>query len=234
MNTHTHLEDLSNEIFFEIFDYLHALEIFTAFTLLNQRISSILQIIPLRIFISNTDCRAQMEYLSSHLTYHAHQVISIDTYDKIRDCSSVISLFFNRHNFINLQSCILIAINPSTKLGNILKKLKSSIRLVSFRIHQSDDVGISEKDKYELAQMIFMNQSSSLRSITFNFNYDYMNISNYSSMSSNLISLTLCIGGLSSTVSIYSIFSILRHCHTIRYLTISIAYINMYEDENAR
>ncbi|CAF3622234.1 unnamed protein product, partial [Rotaria sp. Silwood2] len=49
MDTQTHLEDLSNEIFFEIFDYLHALDIFTAFASLNKRISSVLQLISLRV-----------------------------------------------------------------------------------------------------------------------------------------------------------------------------------------
>ncbi len=51
MDIQTHLEDLSNEIFFEIFDYLNALDIFTSFTSLNRRISSILQSISLRIVI---------------------------------------------------------------------------------------------------------------------------------------------------------------------------------------
>lgn len=233
MNAHTRLEDLSNEIFFEIFDYLSAIPIFTSFAFLNQRISSILQIIPLRIVVFDGHCRDQVEYLSSHLTYHEHQVISIVMRDEIRDCSSAISLLFNRHNFINLQICILLSITPSTKFGNILRKIKSLTGLTSFRIYQEDNAGISEKVKDELAQMVFMNQSSSLRSFSFGYQYGYVNIVNYSSISSNLISLTLTIGGLSSTVSVYSIFSILRHCHSIRYLTTAIAYSNSYEDEKA-
>ncbi|CAF3783030.1 unnamed protein product, partial [Rotaria sordida] len=224
---------MTSTVFFEIFDYLDALEIFTAFTSLNQRISSILKRIPLRILISNTNSRSEIEFLSSHLTYHDHQVISIDIYDKIRDCSSVINLLFNRHNFINLESCIFNAINSSTKLKKILKKLKSLNRLVSFGIYQADDLGINDKDKYELSQMVFMNQLSSLRSVVLNYTYDYMNISNYPSITTNLISLALCISGLSSTVSIYSMFLILRHCHKIRYLTILIAYIDACENEKA-
>ena len=220
MDTHTHLEDLSNEIFLEIFDYLHALEIFTAFTSLNQQISSILQITPLRIIILRNQSRHQIEYLSSHLTFHAHQVVFLRAFDKICDCSSTISLLFNRHNFTNLQSCLLNINNPSMKLDNVLKKVKSLTRLVSFSIYPATDVNISEQDKYQLAQMLFTNQSSSHRSITFNYFHDYLDITNYSSITSNLISLSLCIGGLSSTVSIYSIFFILRLCHTVRYLTI--------------
>jgi hypothetical protein len=234
MDTHTYLEDLSNEIFFEIFDYLNPFDIFTSFTSLNQRISSILKIIPLRILIRKDHCRRQIEHLSSHLTFHAHQVTSLKVRDTIRDYSSTINLLFNRHNFINLKSCVLLSINPSTKLENVLNKLRSSIRLVSFSIYQSKSVDISEKYKYELGRMIFTNQSSSLRSVTFSYLHDYLDISNYSSIASNLISLNLCIGGSSSTFSIYSIFPILRLCHSVRYLTIIITYINEYEDNIAK
>jgi hypothetical protein len=233
MDTYTHLEDLSNEIFFEIFDYLDALDIFTSFTSLNQRISSILKIIPLRIHIIHDHCRRQIEHLSSHLTFHAHQVTSLEVCDTIRDYSATINLLFNRHNFINLKSCVLLSINPSTKLENVLNKLRSSIRLVSFSIYQPRNVTISEKYKYELARMIFTNKYS-LRSVALSYHNDYLDISNYSSIASNLISLNLCIGGLSSTVSVYSIFPILRLCHTVRYLTIRIAYINQYEDNIAK
>jgi hypothetical protein len=84
MNTHTHFEDLSNEIFFEIFDYLNALDIFISFTSLDKRISSILQSISLRINITQENCLRQIKILS-YLIYHDHQVISITIFDKIRD-----------------------------------------------------------------------------------------------------------------------------------------------------
>ncbi|CAF1366822.1 unnamed protein product, partial [Rotaria sordida] len=121
MDRYTHFEDLSNEIFFEIFDYLHALEIFTSFTSLNKRISSILQSIPLRIVVLYNHSRRQVDFISSHLTFHAHQVISIEVYDKIRDYTSIIDLLFNRHNFINLESCLLVANSSITKLENVIK-----------------------------------------------------------------------------------------------------------------
>jgi hypothetical protein len=84
MNTHTHFEDLSNEIFFEIFDYLNELDIFISFTSLNKRISSILQSIPLRINITQENCLRQIKILS-YLICYDHQVISITIFDKIRD-----------------------------------------------------------------------------------------------------------------------------------------------------
>jgi len=65
----TQLEDLSNEIFLEILEYLDASNIFFAFGSLNSRISLILNIIPLHINIHFTDCHHQLEFLSNHLEY---------------------------------------------------------------------------------------------------------------------------------------------------------------------
>jgi len=216
MDTHTHLEDLSNEIFFEIFDYLHALDIFTAFNSLNKRILSILQSIPLRVIILNSHYSREIDFLSSHLTFHAHQVISLKSYDTIRDRSSIISLLFNRHHFINLQSCTFMSINPSTELENVIKQVESLNRLVSFFIKQSNDDDINEKDKCDITRTILMHKSSSLRSAMLHYKtYDYLDISTYAS---NLISLDLLMSGSPLTVSTYSFLPILRVCHRIRYL----------------
>jgi hypothetical protein len=85
--------------------YVHALDIFTTFASLNKRILSILQSIRLHVIILNSHYDREIDFLSSHLTFHAHQVISLKCYDTIRHRSSIISLLFNRHHFINLQSC---------------------------------------------------------------------------------------------------------------------------------
>ncbi|CAF3202291.1 unnamed protein product, partial [Rotaria sp. Silwood2] len=130
MNRKTHLEDLSNEIFFEIFDYLHMLHIFTGFTLLNKRISNILQSTPLHIVISFGNSRQQIDFLLYHLTFHEDQVISINILDRIRDHSSIIHVLFNRHNFINLKSCKFLSIHSMTKLNNIIKQIGNLNKLV--------------------------------------------------------------------------------------------------------
>jgi hypothetical protein len=222
MDVSTHFEDLSNEILFEIFDYFHALEIFTSFTLLNRRISSILQLILLRIVILKTHCRCQIDFLSSHLTFHAHQVISIKTFDTIRDDSSIISLLFNRHNFINLKSCHFFTINSLTRLENVIKQIKNLNQLVSFSIEQPNNKNLNEHYKYDFTRIILLNKLSSLRSVVLLYPNDYLHISNYTSIALNLISLKLWISGSPSTVSIYSILLILRLCHSIRYLSIVI------------
>ncbi|CAF4923356.1 unnamed protein product, partial [Rotaria sp. Silwood1] len=214
---HTHLEDLSNEIFFEILDYLHAFDIFIGFTSLNQRISSILQFIPLHIIISHDYCHRQIDFLFLHLTFHVHQVISLKIHDIISDYSSVITLLFNQHNFVNLQSCIFTSIGSSTKLENIFKNIESLDKLVTFTLFDPY-LNLNEKDKCNLTRMMLMHKSSSLRSMVLKHSYDYADISNYTSISSNLTSLHLRIHGTLSTVSIHSVLLIFRLCHGIRHL----------------
>jgi anti-anti-sigma regulatory factor len=227
MNLYTQFEDLSNEIFFEIFDHLDALDIFTAFYSLNQRLSSILQFIPLRVVISCNHFRSEVEYLSSHLTSHAHQVISLNIDDTVRDDTSIVSLLFDRHQFINLQSCVFHAIQPSTKLETVIKQLKSLDRLLSFAIYQTYNGILNGND---LVPTMLMHKSSSLRSIHLRLPYDYLGISNYSSISSNITSLYLQIFASTSTISVYSVLPILRLCHSIRHLGILLIHPDLLDE----
>ncbi|CAF3540514.1 unnamed protein product [Rotaria sp. Silwood2] len=210
MDLNNHFEDLSNEIFFEIFD------IFTGFTLLNRRISYILQSIPLYIIISKEHCRRQINFLSFHLTFHQHQVISIKVFDTIDDDSSIISLLFNRHNFINLKLCEFLSINAKTKLDNVIKQIKSLNTLVIFQIYQADfqDFNdIKELTRTILTQIIF--SSFKYTSISLSL-FRHINVTNdLSPMNENdfpilsqLISFKLTI------IAIYDIQSIsyILHC----------------------
>ncbi|CAM4760894.1 unnamed protein product [Rotaria magnacalcarata] len=230
MSTYVHFEDLSNEIFFEIFDYLHALDIFASFTSLNERISSILQLIPLRIVVSNNNTRQQIKFLSSHLTCHDHQVISINI-DNIRDNSSVINFLFSRHNFINLQSCVFRSMKPTTKFENVMQQMKNLNRLVVFRIYDNHD-NLNESSKYDFTQTILMHQSSCLRSIVLQAPYDYLDVSNYKLLPSNLLSLSLYMRSSSATVSVHSIISILRFCNRIQNLEITISHDSLIANNN--
>jgi hypothetical protein len=231
MNSYTRLEDLSNEIFFEIFDYLDAVDIFRGFSSLNRRISSILQIIPIRIVISNNHRRYEIDYLSSHLTCHAHQVIIVDIFDTIDDDSSIINLLFSQHQFINLRSCTFISIHPSTQLENVIKQIKTFNRLVSFRIFHPKNEKLNENAKKDLLQTIFMHKSLYLRSIELQLPYDCSYLSKYRSIPSNLKSLHLHISGSTLHVSPFSIISIFRFCHSIQYLTIILSWF-LFNDNN--
>ncbi|CAF1010310.1 unnamed protein product [Rotaria sp. Silwood1] len=224
MDTYTCLEDLSNEIFFEIFDYLHALDIFTAFASLNKRILSILQSIRLHVIILDSNYDREIKFLSSHLTYHADQVISLKCYDTIRDRSSIISLLFNRHHFVNLQSCIFMLDNSSTILANVIRQVESLNTLVAFFIIQPNYKKTNEKGKCDLTRPLSMNKSSSLRSVRRSYDYDQSDISTYNSIATNLTSLDLLLSGLTKTVSVYSILPIFRVCDRIRYLHVIIKH----------
>ncbi|CAF3809115.1 unnamed protein product, partial [Rotaria sp. Silwood1] len=232
MDVNTHLEDLSNEIFFEIFDYLHVLDIFTGFTLLNRRISYILQSIPLHIVISRKHCRRQIDFLSSHLTFHEHQVISINISDTIRDDSSIITLLFNRHNFSHLKSCKLVLINSMTTLGNVIEQLKSLNTLVLLEIFQQNLLDITKNDNDEFSQILLTLKSSSLRSVELQYPSHYIHISNYASIGSNFTSLSLRIAGSRSIVSVHSVLRVFRLCHRIRYLCIILQHDKRFKNNN--
>ena len=227
MGRNTHLENLSTEIFFEILDYLHALDIFTAFSSLNRRISSILQIIPLRVVISYSHRRYHVDNLSSYLTSHAHQVISVDIFDTIDDDSSIVHLLFSQHKFINLQSCTFISIHPSTKLENVIEQIKSLNRLVSFNILHPENENLTENlkenVKQNLLETMFMHKSPSLCLVGIDLPYDYLNLSKYTLISSNLKSIYLNISSPTSKVFVDSIISIFRLCHSIENLTIRLS-----------
>ncbi|CAF1029371.1 unnamed protein product [Rotaria sordida] len=167
--------------------YLHAL------TSLNTRILSILQSIPLHVIILNSHFGREIYFLSSHLIFHGHQVVSLYIYDTIRDRSSSISLLFNQHQFINLQSCIFMSVNPSTKLENVIKQVESSNRLISFTIKQPNDKNMNENNKWDLTRTILIHKSSYLRSVVLKYPYDYVDVSNYISIVSNTTSLNLLI-----------------------------------------
>ncbi|CAF1644962.1 unnamed protein product [Rotaria sordida] len=53
MKNPTLFEDLSNEVLYEIFDYLNAFDVFLTFTSLNERISTILKYIRLHIIVDS-------------------------------------------------------------------------------------------------------------------------------------------------------------------------------------
>ncbi|CAF4882808.1 unnamed protein product [Rotaria socialis] len=215
MDERTNFEDLSNDVFFEIFDYLDGLEIFTAFTSLNQRISSSLQSIPLRIIVLEDCCLRQIEFPSSHLTLHSHQVMSLEIPDTIRDHSSII-------------------INPSTKLKNVIEQIQYMSRLVAFGIYQPSYKCLNKKNTLNLTRSILMHRSSSLRSILLQFPYDYSHLSNYTPITSNLTSLNLLISGSPRKVSVYSILPILRFCSTVRDLCIKVEHNDAVADRKVK
>ncbi|CAF3762247.1 unnamed protein product [Rotaria sp. Silwood1] len=134
MKNSTSFEDLSNEVLCEIFDYLNVFDLFLAFASLNERISTILKYIHLHIIVDSMSYRYQIEFLSHHLTFHSHQVISLDISDKICDQIDTTAYRFDQYNFPNLHFCTFRCRDESSKLKNVIKRLMKQTQLVSLHI----------------------------------------------------------------------------------------------------
>jgi len=226
MDNITQFEDLSNELFFEIFEYFHALDLFITFSSLNKRISSILSVTQLHIIITKLHCHYQMQILSSYLTHHAHQVISITLEDQLRDFTSVISFFFNQHTFENLRSCRFHSICPSSNLTDVLQKINNLNKLVAFRISQPKDIPLSNEIKQELTTTILTCKSFKLIDLSFSYNYPKLNT--YLAFNSTLTTLRMRFRGSTIPCSIYSFLPILRQYRALRVLR-----IHVYNDGNS-
>ncbi|CAF3013411.1 unnamed protein product [Rotaria sp. Silwood2] len=219
----TRLEDLSNEIFFEICDYLHALDIFTAFSTLNQRITLIISSIPLRIVVSSYHCHRQIKFLSSYLIGHAHQVVSISLEDSIRDFTSVISFFFIRHTFENLELCALYSSHWSIQLRTALEQLKNLIKLRSLRFIVANHTELCEKEKQYTSQTILAHQSSSLRSLDFVFCFNHSHLTTPVTLNWTLTSMTLTFYDLPCYLSIYCVLHVFHIYRALRRLRVFIS-----------
>jgi hypothetical protein len=223
MNKISQLEDFSNEIILEIFDYLHALDIFMAFSSLNKRISSILHSTQLHVVVSKTHCRHQVEILSSHLTHHAHQVVSLSLPDQLRDFSSVISFFFNRHTFLNLRSCKFYSICSSSKLYSVIHQLENLTKLRLFFIRQPYNRSFSETDKRYLSKTILMHRSLELRAVRLCFRYDHFDLIANTALNSILTSLSMIFNGSPYTCFICCLLPVFRTYRALRHLDVHIS-----------
>ena len=234
MNRPKLLEDLSNEIFFEIFDYFHALDLFTSFASLNQRITSILHAIPLRVVIRPSHSRRQVDLLSSHLRFQEHQVISLKISDHITDGHFIITLFFGRHKFINLQLCLFTSFLSSDELYYLIKRMKSFDKLVSFGINRIKWVKLDDDIIHSLLEPMLLHKSPYLRSLVLRWEYNYRYISKYSSVSSNLRSLQIHIFSSQSISPFHSVTSILHLCHSLQYFDLTLECEELFTDNFGR
>ncbi|CAF1119064.1 unnamed protein product [Rotaria sp. Silwood1] len=194
MKKMTPLEDLSNELFFEIFDYLHALDIFMTFSTLNQRITLIRSSISLRIVVLSYHCHRQIKSPSSYLIDHTHQVVSISLEDSLRDFTSIISFFFIQHTLENLELCALY----------------------------SSHWQICEEKKQYTSQTILKYQSSSLRSLDFVFYFNHSHLTTGVTLNWTLTSMTLTFYGLSYQLSIYCVLYVFHIYRALRRLRVFI------------
>ncbi|CAF0737899.1 unnamed protein product [Rotaria sordida] len=144
-------ENLSNELFYEIFDYLDGYEIYKAFSNLNSRFQVLLISSCLRLKI---DLRSLSEPLQQNsaigiINTNKHQIISLnmtnfDHYD------SSLTLFNIDSSFSRLESLVLDDMK-SNQLIPLLVSLISLPRLFSLTIYYDDDL----KDISNIYQLVF-------------------------------------------------------------------------------
>ncbi len=144
------IENLSNELFYEIFDYLDVYDIFQAFSNLNYRFHQLLH---------DSSLLFKIRYLSSKnvntniynqiMHFNKHQILSID-YLTLKNEDPIISILPIDFSFNYLEYLILDLVQPKI-LYSLLPKLINLPRLRSLTLDTFDII----EDLGEIYQFIF-------------------------------------------------------------------------------
>ncbi|CAF3913365.1 unnamed protein product [Adineta steineri] len=134
------LENLPNEIFYEIFDYLDGCKIYNAFSNLNTRFQYILASTSVRLkirlmFELETILQYQSDYI---ITPNKHRIVSLNINNNYEFYYPNLNLFNIDSSFTRLESLQLYNIR-SNKLLPILISLISLTYLSSLSINYDDD-----------------------------------------------------------------------------------------------
>ncbi|CAF1072069.1 unnamed protein product [Adineta ricciae] len=221
-------ENLSDELLLEIFQYLHALDLFTAFSSLNNHFTSILSSVKLHVVINDLHSHHHVQFLSSFLHQHAHQVISISLHDQLHNMSSVIHFLFNQHSFENLRHCTFSSISSTTELITLVDQLKLCTKLISFKIFQPFDLPLSSDIKKQLISIALQHVPPKFQSVDLSFWCYAAHFLVNNSINSTLTRLHVLLTGSIAVCSIYSVLYILRMYYALR-----VFYIDIKDDEHA-
>ncbi|CAF0946073.1 unnamed protein product [Adineta steineri] len=135
MSTITTIEDFSNEIFYEIFEYLHGTDIYKAFSILNSRFQQLIHC-PFLQYKIRLDARLMKQNTVDELKQISHVIknyifsISIQT---CRPTTEIISLCNFDASYQNLH-CLIFNINQPNIILMILPKLTQLPKLYSLTI----------------------------------------------------------------------------------------------------
>lgn len=135
----TSIEDFSNEIFLEVFDYLDGYELYTAFSNFNNRFQCLITSSSFLLKISlDNERELDMEYYCRHVIIpNRHLIISLIAWNTIY-LNDFFTYCLLDETFIRLES-ILFSDITVYNLMYILFELKSLPRLFSLSIMISDD-----------------------------------------------------------------------------------------------
>ncbi|CAF3657257.1 unnamed protein product [Rotaria sp. Silwood1] len=153
---------------------------------------------------------------------YTHQAVSISLEDSIRDFTSVISFFFIRHTFENLELCAIYSSHWSIQIRTALQQLKNLIKLRSLRFIVGNHRQICEEEKQHTSQTILTYQSSSLRSRDFVFYFNHSYLTTGVTLNWKLTSMTLTFYGLPHQLSIYCVLYVFHIYLALRRLRVFI------------
>ncbi|UJR11105.1 hypothetical protein I4U23_015287 [Adineta vaga] len=145
-------ENLSNEIFCEIFDYLDAYVIFHGFSNLNNRFRLLLNSSLTRLKVTDNYLRSKRIFLHNYkeiFLHHQHQIVSIHSWEP-ESSKLILSTITFDLSFQSLQTLAFNSIQPDI-LISLLQQLAFLPRLYSLTI----DMWPAKQDLGYIYQLIF-------------------------------------------------------------------------------
>lgn len=149
----TSIEDLSNEIFHEIFDYINGVEIYQGFSNLNHRFQQLLNSSSFLFKIELSSSASNDVFVNNFqqlLLNNKHQILSINMCLPFNRINLLSSISIDS-SFIRLESLILNEI-PSTKITSLLTNLSALPRLYSLTV--GIDRGCELDEIYQLVMTL--------------------------------------------------------------------------------
>ncbi|CAF1540473.1 unnamed protein product [Adineta ricciae] len=147
------IENLSNECFYEIFDYLAGCEIYEAFSNLNFRFQQILRSCSLAYKIISNESTSYEMFTKSYrqiMRHHQSQILSIHI--DVNDSQYLTaSLFIVNSQYIRLESLVFYTIEADP-LYRLLQNLRELPRLFSLKIDTQSSLTLKQINyAYQLA-----------------------------------------------------------------------------------
>jgi hypothetical protein len=152
LNCILHLEDLSNEILYEIFEYIELYDLFQAFTNLNHRFKILLNysFLSLQVNLNTTEKINVKNYYTQLIMPNKHRIISLYLTDRSDIIPKYCSFDILDSSFNHLQLLVLDCV-PHKKFASFFRILSSLPHLFSMILRFSNNIA----DLTETYQLIF-------------------------------------------------------------------------------
>ncbi|UJR07053.1 hypothetical protein I4U23_011341 [Adineta vaga] len=135
----THLEELSNEVIYEIFEFLDYFHVYQSFFNLNTRFQNLLTCsnLPIKVNTSSISRSNFENYYTDIIIPYQHRIISLSIRHLFFDCDISVHTILSK--FIRLETLILEHISPEY-IENVLNDIASLSNLSSLVIIVDGDV----------------------------------------------------------------------------------------------